>query len=80
MNIFQLIPHISLNEAAILFLRERGILRSLDHPPHCSILKENSAIQLHNAAQMVLNCLEKHEDEEQGYERDVKGEAPLISR
>jgi serine/threonine protein kinase len=40
MNIFQLIPHISSNEAAIQFLREREILRSLDHPPLYPICHE----------------------------------------
>jgi serine/threonine protein kinase len=41
MDIFQLIPHISSMEAAIQFLREIGILRSLDHPPLCPICHES---------------------------------------
>ena len=35
MNLFQLSGHIRSNEAAIEFLRQRGILRALDHPPLC---------------------------------------------
>ena len=35
MNLFQLAEHIRSNEAAIKFLRQRGILRALDHPPLC---------------------------------------------
>ena len=35
MNLFQLSEHIRSNEAAIEFLRQRGILRALDHPPLC---------------------------------------------
>ena len=35
MNLFQLAEHIRSNEAAIEFLRQRGILRALDHPPLC---------------------------------------------
>ena len=37
MNIFQLTEHIRSNEAAIEFLRKRGILRALDHPPLCPL-------------------------------------------
>ena len=32
MNLFQLSENIRSNEAAIEFLRQRGILRALDHP------------------------------------------------
>ena len=35
MNLFQLCEHIRSNETAIEFLRQRGILRALDHPPLC---------------------------------------------
>ena len=37
MDIFQIAEHIRSNEAAIAFLRQRGILRSLEHPPLCPV-------------------------------------------
>ena len=37
MDIFQLVEHIRSNEAAIEFLRQRGILRAIDHPPLCPL-------------------------------------------
>ena len=43
MNIFQLAEHIRVNEPAIEFLRQRGILRALDNPPLCPVCGEEMA-------------------------------------
>lgn len=37
MNIFELTDHIHTTEGAIQFLRDRGVLRSLNHPPLCDV-------------------------------------------
>ena len=44
MNLFQLAEHIRSNEAAIEFLRQRGILRALDHPPLCPVCGQEMAV------------------------------------
>ena len=40
MNIFELTNQIRTNEDAVQFLRDRGILRSLDNPPLCDVRGE----------------------------------------
>ena len=40
MNIFQLTDQIRTTEEALQFLRNRGVLRSLDHPPLCDVCGE----------------------------------------
>ena len=46
MNIFEITDQIRTNEDAIQFLRDRGILRSLDNPPICYVCGECVAPQL----------------------------------
>ena len=40
MNIFEITDQVRTNEDAIQFLRDRGILRSLDNPPICDVCGE----------------------------------------
>ena len=44
MNVFQLCKITLSNEAAIEFLRLRGILRSIEHPPRCTVCQEEMKI------------------------------------
>ena len=45
MNIFEITDQVRTNEDAIQFLRERGILRSLDNPPICDACGEAMHMQ-----------------------------------
>ena len=53
MDIFKLVEYIRSNEAAIEFLRQRGILRAHDNPPLCPLCGQEMAGTLNQHFRLV---------------------------